>query len=287
MGKIIAIGGRIGSGKSVLASICQKAEYEKLYFALPLKQLVANLIHVNLEEINSLKNVEKQYKFSDMDYMFLSKETRIPYETIRKEMLPIEFKTVRQLLQFIGTDLIRKYNTNWHVNKIKHMIDKTKNYVIDDVRFPNELELIKQLGGDAWFIVRPIINNVSNHESETSLTWHDFGNKIIINDSSLSLFKFRWETFLSHYDKSMEERNKVIDSDCIKNLYREAVEPISTFELLEISNQFYTYEERTFDCQNIDSVTQNEDKSVHVTYKDGTTEIIKNALNIEDFKTCL
>ena len=95
----------------------------------------------------------------------------------------VKFKTVRQLLQFIGTDLIRKYNTNWHVNRIRKMIDKNKNYVFDDVRFKNELNLVKELGGECWFIIRPIINNVSNHESETSLTWRDFGNKIIINNS--------------------------------------------------------------------------------------------------------
>ena len=184
---IIAFGGRIGSGKSELAKICQNKGFEKLYFALPLKKLIADLIHVKLEEINGLKNVEKDYKFNKMDYLFLSKETHIPYSTVNEEMSKVEFKTVRQLLQFIGTDLIRKYNTNWHVNKIREMIDPSRDYVIDDVRFKNELNLIRELGGDAWFIIRPTIDNVSNHESETSLTWRDFGNKIIINDSSATI----------------------------------------------------------------------------------------------------
>ena len=61
---IIAFSGRIGSGKSELAKICQNKGFEKLYFALPLKQLVANLIHVGIEDINPLKNVEKKYKFT-------------------------------------------------------------------------------------------------------------------------------------------------------------------------------------------------------------------------------
>ena len=133
MGKIIGFGGRIGSGKSELAKICQDAGYKKLYFALPLKQLVADLIQVKLEEINGLKNVEKDYDFNQEDYLFLSKETGIPIETVEKEMSPIKFKTVRQLLQFIGTDLIRKYNTDWHVNRIRAMINKDDNYVIDDI----------------------------------------------------------------------------------------------------------------------------------------------------------
>ena len=284
---IIGFGGRIGSGKSELAKICQKAGFEKLYFALPLKQLVADLIHVKLEEINDLKNVEKDYKFGKIDYIFLWKETHIPYETIEKEMSPVKFKTVRQLLQFIGTDLIRKYNVNWHVNKIREMIDPKKNYIIDDVRFPNELNLIRELGGDCWFIIRPKIDNVSNHESETALTWRDFGNKIIINDDGLNLFKFRWETFFENYDKSMLTREKYLKSDCLANLYSEISESLSVFDILEISIHLFKYKERDFDCESIESVTQNSSGAVHILYKDGTTEVVKNPINIEDLKVCL
>lgn len=284
---IIGFGGRIGSGKSELAKICQKAGFEKLYFALPLKQLVADLIHVKLEEINDLKNVEKDYKFGKVDYIFLWKETHIPYETIEKEMSPVKFKTVRQLLQFIGTDLIRKYNVNWHVNKIREMIDPKKNYIIDDVRFPNELNLIRELGGDCWFIIRPKIDNVSNHESETALTWRDFGNKIIINDDGLNLFKFRWETFFENYDKSMLTREKYLKSDCLANLYSEISESLSVFDILEISIHLFKYKERDFDCESIESVTQNSSGAVHILYKDGTTEVVKNPISIEDLKVCL
>ena len=284
---IIGFGGRIGSGKSELAKICQKAGFEKLYFALPLKQLVADLIHVKLEEINDLKNVEKDYKFGKIDYIFLWKETHIPYETIEKEMSPVKFKTVRQLLQFIGTDLIRKYNVNWHVNKIREMIDPKKNYIIDDVRFPNELNLIRELGGDCWFIIRPKIDNVSNHESETALTWRDFGNKIIINDDGLNLFKFRWETFFENYDKSMLTREKYLKSDCLANLYSEISESLSVFDILEVSIHLFKYKERDFDCESIESVTQNSSGAVHILYKDGTTEVVKNPINIEDLKVCL
>lgn len=290
MGKIIGFGGRISSGKSELAKICQEAGFKKLYFALPLKQLVADLIHVKLEEINSLKNVEKNYKFNKIDYLFLSGETGIPFETVEKEMSKIQFKTVRQLLQFIGTDLIRKYNTNWHVNKIREIIkhgEKDANYVIDDVRFPNELDLVKELGGDYWFIVRPKIDNVSNHESETSLTWKDFGNKIIINDSSLNSFKFRWETFFENYEKSKEKRNKYVTSDCIKNLYGDLSEPLSMLELLEISAYLFKYKERIFDCESIKTIIQQENKSVDIEYTDGSHEIVSNPLNIEDLKFCI
>ena len=287
MGRIISFSGRIGAGKSVLAKICEENGFEKLYFAMPLKKLVADLIHVNADEINDLKNVDKEYSFNKLDYLFISKETHIPFNIVEEEMSKVEFRTVRQLLQFIGTDLIRKYNVNWHVNKIRGLIDNEKNYVFDDVRFTNELNLIRELGGDAWFIVRPKIDNVSNHESETTLTWKDFGNKVIINDGGLSIFKFRWETFLKTYDKSMLARNKYINSDCVSKLYSDISEPLSTLDILEISIHLFKYKERKFICSDIKNVVQLEDKTVDIEYNDGSHEIVKNPLNVEDLKFCL
>lgn len=287
MGKIIAFAGRIGSGKSELAEICQKYGYEKIYFAYPLKKLVSELIHVDISEINGLKNVEKDYHFLKMDYMFIALQTGIPYKTVLDEMSKVKFKTVRQLLQFIGTDLIRKYNTNWHVNKIRAMINKDKDYVIDDVRFKNEFDLIRELGGDCWFIVRPKIDNVSNHESEVTLRWQDFGNKVIINDASLRMFRFKWEAFFKYYDKSVITRDGYMKSTCVSELLSEISEPLSTYDILEISNSWFTYKERKFDCNNIKDVTQNEDMSVEIKYADDTSEIVKNPLNIEDLKFCL
>lgn len=289
MGRIISFSGRLQSGKSELAKICQDAGFKKIYFALPLKKLVADLIHVNLEDINDLKNVEKNYRFGKLDYLFLYRETGIPFKTIEEEMSKVSFKTVRQLLQFIGTDLIRKYQTNWHVNKIREIIrnDKDANYVIDDVRFKNELDLVRELGGVCWFIIRPKIDNVSNHESETSLTWRDFGNKIIINDSSLELFKFRWETFFKNYEKSLAARNKLFNDDCLASSYGKMTEPLSVFELLEISIHLFKYEERAFVCDEIKKIVQNEDNSVDIEYDDGSHEIVMNPISIEDLKICI
>ena len=284
---IIAFSGRIGSGKSELAKICQNKGFEKLYFALPLKQLVANLIHVGIEDINPLKNVEKKYKFTKKDYIYLANETNIPFETIRDEMKNVKLNTVRQLLQFIGTDLIRKYNPNWHVNKIKTMIDKNKNYVFDDVRFPNELKLIKELGGDCWFIIRPIINNVSNHISEISLTWKDFDDKVIINDGNLEKFIYKWTVFFENYDKALKIRDKYTTSNTFKKILYNIFEPLSAADMLEIYTEFYSYKPRTFNKENIQNITQDNNNVVTITYKDNTKELVKNAINIEDMKLIL
>lgn len=290
MGQIIGFAGRMRSGKYELADICEKAGYERLYFALPLKKLIADLIRVDVSEINNLKNVEKEYKFSKMDSMFIANQTAIPYEFINQKISGKTFHTVRELLQFIGTDIIRAYNNDWHVNRIREMVDKDKNYVFDDVRFPNEVNLIRELGGDMWFIIRPDISTVSNHTSETSLKWQDFGDKIIVNDKSLNVFKFKWETFFSHYERSKAARAKFLSSSCAekwKDVYSELSEMLTTIDLMEISEHWFTYEHRDFRCGEIDKVEQREDGKVIVTYKDESSEIVANPFNIEDLKFCI
>ena len=286
---ILGFSGRMRSGKTELANICEKYGYEKLYFALPLKQLCSDLLDISIDELNKLKadKTEIGIVIGNDLCKLISEKTEIPLDIVNKTCDGVVIKDVRHMLQFIGTDLIRKYNTNWHVNRIREMISPSKNYVIDDVRFPNELDLIKELGGDCWFVIRPRIDNVSNHESEISLTWKDFGNRLIINDSSLELFTFRWETFFNNYEESLATRNKCIGDKSVINLYGELSEPLCVLELLEISPYLFSYEEREFDCSLISDIKQFDDNSIDIEYKDDTHELVKNPITIEDLKLCV
>lgn len=287
---IIGIAGRCRSGKTELAKVCESNGYRRLYFALPLKQLCANLLRVSIDELNKMKADKKPLGISIDDNFceIISKETDIPLDIVHKYCDGVVLKDVRHMLQFIGTDLIRNCNTNWHVNKIREMINPKMDYVFDDVRFPNEKELIEELGGDCWFIIRPTIDNVSNHESETSLSWEDFGNNIIINDEGLNLFKFRWEMFLSKYEDSKKIRNKYLSSKYVLRL-RDLLpkKQFNMFELLELSMWLFNREKREFDCSTIKNVTQDEKMAVDIEYKDGMHEYIVNPLSIEDLKMCL
>jgi len=286
--KVIGFSGRLGSGKTELAVICEKYGYERIFFAKPLKQLIARLIDVNENDVNSLKGVESAYEFSDGKLQMLSEDTGVPLMAVEGAMKGRTFRTVRELLQVIGTDLIRKYNANWHVNKIRKMLVPSKNYVFDDVRFKNELDLVRELGGICWFVIRPKIDNISNHESETSLTWRDFGNKIIVNDSCLEMFKAKWDTFMSCYDESVSVREKYMNSDEITSkIFADVKEPFGMLDIMNISPYFFSYKERKFDCSNIDSVTCDSDNVVTIKYKNGLYEIVDNVFNIEDLKICL
>ena len=161
----------------------------------------------------------------------LSEETEIPLDVVTETCDGVLISNVRQMLQFIGTDLIRKYNTDWHVNRIRAMIDENKNYVIDDVRFPNEKKMIEDLGGDCWFVTRTTLDNISNHESETSLTWKDCWNKVIINDTTLSNLQFKWETFISNYERSRAIRDKEFNR-ILENGSQDEITPLSIYDMM-------------------------------------------------------
>ena len=288
MGKIISFAGRCRSGKSELAKICEQYGYEKLYFALPLKQLCADLLDISIDELNRAKNEKIEIGVTiDKDMCeILSEETEIPFENVCEVCKGVIIKDVRHMLQFIGTDLIRKYNTDWHVNRIRAMIDTNKNYVIDDVRFPNEKKMIEDLGGDCWFVTRTTLDNVSNHESEISLLWKDCWNKVIINDATLSNLQFKWETFMSNYEQSCTIRDKEFNK-ILEDGSEDKITPLSIYDMMLLHKDYFKYVPKLFDKENIDKITMNEDKTVFVTFKDNSMEMIDNTLVIEDVKILL
>lgn len=58
-------------------------------------------------------------------------------------------------------------------------------YVITDVRFPNEAEFIRSLGGALWRIQRPGTGPANGHSSEVALDEYQF-DRILVNDGSLA-----------------------------------------------------------------------------------------------------
>ena len=289
MGKLIGLAGRKESGKSELASICNKYGYETLSFATPLKTLIANLLGITIADVNKLKNANNTYVLQSMDLIFLSKETDIPIEIIKEKCGDKSFKNTRELMQFIGTDLIREYCSDWHINKVREIIETNddKNFVIDDVRFPNERELIESLGGTLWFVVRPKLDNVSNHISETALKWQEFDN-IIVNNKSLEYLKYNWDLFFEHdYNKSLESRLSILyklygDTENIHN-FTKSTNDFTILNALFISKYEFSYNARYRNNEHVKKVEQIED-FVNVYLDDDTIEIVSNPLIIEDLK---
>lgn len=285
---VIGFAGRCRSGKTILSEVCEKYGYQRLSFALPLKQLCANILDISIDELNRAKNenIPIEITIGKDVCEILSEETNIPIETTTEICDGKYLHTVRDMLQFIGTDYIRKYNSDWHVNRIKEMIKNDVNYVIDDVRFPNEKRMIEELGGDCWFVTRTTLDNISNHESETSITWKDCMNKVIVNNSTLNELLFKWEIFMDNYTRSCairdEEFNRILE-----NGLNEDIDSLSVLSVLMLSPSLFDYCPKDIEKNSVDSITMNEDKSVFIKYIDGSVEMIDHPLIIEDLKIYL
>jgi len=285
---ILGFCGRMRSGKTELAKVCVENGFTKLYFALPLKQLCADILDISIDELNRLKgdNTDIALFLGDDICKILSDETDIPLEIVKEICYGKTISTVREMLQFIGTDLIRQYNKDWHVNRIREMINPDINYVIDDVRFPNEKKLIEELGGDCWFIIRPTLDNVSNHVSETSLSFNDCWNRIIINDGTLQLLLFKWTLFLGDYEKSCAIRDKEFDR-ILETCDKSELERMTIFDVLFISKWLFEYVPKEINKEDVKYMKMTESGGVQITYNDDSIEIIYNPLNIEEIKILL
>ena len=282
---VLGLAGRMRSGKTELAKVCENYGYEKLYFALPLKRLCAELLDISIDELNRLKADREEIGVMIGEDLcrIISEETDIPLDIVKRTCEGVVIKDVRHMLQFIGTDLIRKYNTNWHVDRIREMIDRNKNYVIDDVRFPNEKALIEELGGDCWFVIRTTLDNISNHESETSITWNDCWNKVIINDTTLPNLLFKWETFIGNYEQSCAIRDKEFNR-ILEDGSQNDITPLSMYDMMLLHKALFEYAPKIFEKEDINKISMNGDNTVFITFNDGSMEVLDNALNIEDIK---
>lgn len=190
--KIIGFAGRKRSGKSMLAMGIKEnnPNVEVMAIANNLKNLCAELLNVTLKRLNEMKDDGTTFnKKADGHWVsIINQHTEISSEVLCPLLIGKVFTDVRSLLQFVGTDIIRKYKPEWHINKTIEKIKsitEDKIVVIDDVRFPNEKCKIEELGGEVYFVIRPNCFDLSNHVSETSLGYFCFSeDKVIINDLS-------------------------------------------------------------------------------------------------------
>ena len=101
--------------------------------------------------------------------------------------------TPRQMLQLIGTDALRKvvHDSFWVIpmkRKLKEHIRNERHVVISDVRFMNEINLIKEIGGKVVKVVRHNPDKISGfekHSSETELENFSDWDYVLENNGTL------------------------------------------------------------------------------------------------------
>jgi len=101
--------------------------------------------------------------------------------------------TVRRLLQWWGTEYRRSQDPDYWTEawgRRAEQYDLARIHIlVDDVRFMNELEVIRAHGGRIVKIVRPGFLGANNHSSETSLDDFTAWDALVVNDGTLEAFR--------------------------------------------------------------------------------------------------
>ena len=158
-----------GSGKSTVASHFSGFNYVTIPFAGVLKHLTVELL--------------KALGYSPLEASTLvlkTKDTRIPRINT----------TPRHMMQTLGTEYGRQcihpdlWLFCWEA-QVNQAFNAGHNVIVDDVRFVNEAELIRDLGGDLWYIYRPSATVTNPHASVGGLDDYQYFSRRFENTGTI------------------------------------------------------------------------------------------------------
>ena len=212
-GKILGIAGRAGSGKDTIGDyLVKKYGWEKMSFASALKDITSILFGWDRDMLAGETPENRKLREEKDEYW-----SKVFNDTI----------TPRRMLQILGTNILRKHlGENIWVDVLKRkLINSDKNIVITDVRFPNEIDMIRNLGGEmvrvergelpSWFRELEKLQTVDSiydlddlgqyekfeelfniHESEWKWIGYDKPSKIFSNNDSFDSLYIQIDNFM-------------------------------------------------------------------------------------------
>ena len=204
------------SGKGVLGEyLHQKYGYTIVAFYDHLKEICTKLLGLeSVAELDMLKNGNTEiamYFNQDLCNRFAD-AFDVDRQFFGDIMLDREISSVRELLQTIGTDVLRVYDENWHVNRlidrIVAIVHNGGKVAVTDVRFPNEKAKIEGIGGEVYYVDREVDDERASHIAETSLCPSDFDERFVLrNDSDVETLISKFEELLHTPQEEKEEAN--------------------------------------------------------------------------------
>jgi hypothetical protein len=149
--KIIGVCGLIGGGKGTVADILVgNHNFEKVSFADSLKDVVATVFGWPRHMLEGDTKESRDWRETVDDWW--------------SARLGIPNITPRWALQYWGTEVCRQgFHTDIWIASLEKRLSQivnsgtahlTNNIVIPDTRFPNEIEMIRKLGGEVWGVRR-------------------------------------------------------------------------------------------------------------------------------------
>lgn len=192
---IIGLTGLAGTGKDTVALILKThLRFVQLAFADPVRSEICNAFSVPLSLFTDRSTKEKPtYQLAllnctnyDFTGLMLKNEAQANPTCKLSPFLQAP-QSPRQLMQWWGTDYRR--NTTHDAYWTRHMIARIRAHqegdqwrtVVSDVRYDNEADTIRKMGGQLWHITRPGVERTSQHSSATDGS--QFKADLVINNA--------------------------------------------------------------------------------------------------------
>lgn len=215
---ILGFSGKALSGKDTAADyiISRYGWAQKLGFSYNLKDACIEIFGLSRKQVYDQDGKSTPLSsnivvdFSVLSYIIEWMNRTHPisiYSHEYKHLLGKVLDTPREVLQFVGTDVMRYYCPSYHVDvallRAKEL-DSNSSVAFVDVRFPNEASGIKSIGGLLVRIVRPDSlrcvyggSSLGTHQSEVALDNKNDWDYNISNDTSdLSIYYNKLDTML-------------------------------------------------------------------------------------------
>lgn len=187
--KLIGLCGKKGVGKDfvadqillVLASAGMRTE--RAAFADPIKHFCIDVLGLQEELVKG----NDRDKNKDTKYEWIRMPEHIRNKFSASGQVMGKYMTIRQIMQLFGTEIGREmFDPEIWTNYMERRIKKSKAeyMIITDVRFPNEVNLVKKFKGEIWEICGPqrgAPKTADKHLSETALKGSGHVDKIVNN----------------------------------------------------------------------------------------------------------
>ena len=144
MNNIIGIVGFLGSGKNTVGNfLIDQHNYRRDSFAGPLKDIVGIVFGWDRELLEGETAESREWR----DQPDVWWEDRLDWANHKLNYMKRRF-TPRLALQLWGTDVLRNhfFDSIW-IASLEYRMIGAQNTVITDCRFPNEIKIIRELGG--------------------------------------------------------------------------------------------------------------------------------------------